>query len=166
MGKFDPLQRHLEGRHGAEIEMSFASIEAIIGGALPKAAARQDWWADKGGPNARQCKAWTDAGFRASLVPGAERVRFLRLGYRIVSRSEGVTLIAKENPSEAEMAEARQAWENLITLLARTAANAAHRLGIELDMDDPEVARDILEATFEGLFLSKPAKRQRSKKMS
>lgn len=166
MAKYDPLRRHLETRHGTEIEASFADIEAMIGGPLPKAAARPGWWtngsdATKGRTHSR---AWTEAGFNASLVAGAERVRFLRHGYRVVSRSEGVTYIEKENPSEEEMARARQAWENLIKLIARTAADASIRLGIEFDMDDPQVARDVMKATFEGLFLSQPARKPRSRK--
>jgi hypothetical protein len=81
-----------------------------------------------------------------------------------VSRGEGTTLFAKENPSEEEVAEANRAWESLIRLLARTAADASHRLGIEWDRDDPQVARDVIKATFEGLFYSPRSKKRRGSK--
>ena len=166
MAKYDPLRRHLETRHGTEIEASFADIEAMIGGPLPKAAARPGWWtngsdAKKGRTHSR---AWTEAGFNASLVAEAERVRFLRHGYKVVSRSADGTYIEKENPTEEEIARATQAWENLIKLIARTAAEASVRLGIEVDMDDPQVARAVMKATFEGLFLSQPEKKKRDRK--
>jgi hypothetical protein len=38
--------------------------------------------------------------------------------------------------------------------MARAAVDASIRLGIEFDVDDPEVARDVMKATFEGLFLA------------
>ncbi|HEX5184976.1 MAG TPA: hypothetical protein VFW19_17695 [Allosphingosinicella sp.] len=166
MGKYDPLRRHLETRHGAEIEVSFADIETVIDAPLPKAAARPGWWTNGSDATRGQThsRAWTEAGFNASLVAGAERVRFLRHGYRVVSRSADVTYVEKENPTDEEIARARQAWENLIRLIARTAAKASIKLGIEFDMDDPQVARDVMKATFDGLFLPPPAKKRRGGK--
>ena len=68
-----------------------------------------------------------------------------------------------ENLTEEQVAEARRALENLIKMTARATADACDRLGIEFDMDDPEVARDVMKATFEGLIYSKPAPAGRSK---
>jgi hypothetical protein len=45
----------------------------------------------------------------------------------------------------------------LAKVLARAAADAEHKLGIKFDIDDPEVARDLLIATFEALVFSRPA---------
>ena len=57
-------------------------------------------------------------------------------------------------PGEEEVAEAREAILRLARAMGRASAAAAHRLGIDFDMDDPQVARDVMMATFEGLFLS------------
>jgi hypothetical protein len=131
MGRYDPLQRHLAGVHGIEVELSFEAMERILGTSLPKAAARAQWWRNSSDSASarRPSSAWTEAGFNAALVDNEQRVRFLRQGYKVVSRSEGITVIAKENPSEEEIAKGTQAWENLIKLLARTAADVCHREG-------------------------------------
>lgn len=80
MAKYDPLGRFLGRRHGAEIEMSFADIERVIGGMLPNSAARPQWWANEIDPESRhvQSRAWRDAGYDAFLIKDAERVRFAR----------------------------------------------------------------------------------------
>ena len=150
MARYDPLERHLAAQHGMEIELSFGDVERIIGGALPKAAGYAKFWASQ--TRSMVPRPWTLAGFDASLVPGERRIRFLRRGYKVVSRGDGVTFIAKENPSEEEVAQGRQAWENLIKLLARAAVDASHKLGITFDMDDPQVARDVMKASFDGVF--------------
>lgn len=49
----------------------------------------------------------------------------------------------------------------LVRALARTTARACHDLGIEPNMDDPVVAREMLVATFDALFLSKPQESRR-----
>ena len=41
----------------------------------------------------------------------------------------------------------------LVEAMARDSAKAAHELGIEFDMDDPQVAREVMLATFDALFL-------------
>lgn len=43
----------------------------------------------------------------------------------------------------------------LIEAMARVSARAAQEQGIEFDMDDPEVARAVIMATFDGLFPAK-----------
>ena len=162
MGRYDALTRHLADQHATEVELSFMDLERVIGGPLPKSASRAVFWANEAETATRmgRCQAWTAAGFDASLVPGAARVRFLRHGYKVVSRSEGATFIAKENPSKEEIAETKRAFDSLIKLLARTAADASVKHGIELDMNDPEVAHGVIRATFDGLFLSPPIKQR------
>jgi hypothetical protein len=73
--------------------------------------------------------------------------------------------IVPEQPRDEEIAEGKQALENLVKSLARAAADACHNRGLEFDMDNPQVARDVMMARFQGLFLSphsqprgKPAK--------
>jgi hypothetical protein len=64
--------------------------------------------------------------------------------------------IAPDNLTEEQIEEGRRALENLIRLLARASAEAFYKLGFEPDMNDPEVARDVMKATSEGLFYSAP----------
>lgn len=65
------------------------------------------------------------------------------------------TWATPENLTEEQLAEGRRELENLIKIMARATADACDRLGIEFDMDDPEVARDVMQAAFEGLSYSK-----------
>lgn len=68
--------------------------------------------------------------------------------------------VAPENSTDEQVAEARRALEDLAKLLGRASANACHELGITFDMDDPEVARDVMMAALEGLVLSRPKDRE------
>ena len=72
------------------------------------------------------------------------------------------TWVTPENLTEEQVADARRALESLVKIMARATVDACDRLGIEFDMDDPEVARDVKKATFEGLFYSRPALAGRS----
>lgn len=74
--------------------------------------------------------------------------------------------VTPENLTEEQIAEARHALESLIKIMARATVDACDRLGIEFDMNDPQVARDVMKAAFEGLFCSKPAPSRRSKRAS
>lgn len=51
-------------------------------------------------------------------------------------------------------------------MLGRISARASHETGITFDMDDPEVAREVMKVTFEAVFTSTPprqgAKRRRT----
>ena len=69
-----------------------------------------------------------------------------------------------ENLTEEQIEEARRALESLVKVMAHATVDACHKLGIEFDMDDPAVACDVMKATFEGLFLSKPARPGRSRR--
>jgi len=75
----------------------------------------------------------------------------------MAKRNEPVTRwVAPENLTDEQIAEARRALEDFAKLLGRASANACHELGIGFDMDDPQVARDVMMATLEGLVLSRP----------
>ena len=79
----------------------------------------------------------------------------------MTKRNEPVTRgMAPENLTDEQIAEARRVLEDLAKLLGRASAKACHELGITFDMDDPQVARDIIMATFEGLVLSHPRARK------
>ena len=78
----------------------------------------------------------------------------------MAKRNEPVTRwVAPENLTDEQIAEARRALEELAKLLGRASAEACHKLGITFDMDDPQVARDVMMATLEGLVLSHPPSR-------
>ena len=68
--------------------------------------------------------------------------------------------VAPENLTDEQIAEARRALEDLAKLLGRANARACHELGISFDMDDPQVARDVMMATLEGLVLNRPPARK------
>lgn len=70
-------------------------------------------------------------------------------------------MVAPENLTEEQIAEARHALEDLVRQLARISARACHDLGIRFDMDDPDVAREVMKMTFEAVFYSKPPTRRR-----
>lgn len=61
------------------MELTFAEIERLIGGYLPKAAGNPQWWSEtgRGGRIPAQANAWGQAGYRAELK-GRERVVFDR----------------------------------------------------------------------------------------
>jgi hypothetical protein len=69
-----------------------------------------------------------------------------------------------DNLTDEQIAEGGRAFEDLIKVMARASARASHRLGIRFDMDDPEVARDVIKATFDGLFYSRPSEKKRNGK--
>lgn len=80
MGKYDPLHRHLRRQRAAELELSFAEIERILGALLPKSANRPQWWANVTDLDTAhvQRHAWGRAGYDAFLIAGRDRVRFRR----------------------------------------------------------------------------------------
>lgn len=80
MGKYDPLRDYLRRQRVSELELSFAEIERRLGSMLPNRAEHPTWWcraADLKDTQV-QTEAWREAGFTAILIPGTERVRFIR----------------------------------------------------------------------------------------
>ena len=76
-------------------------------------------------------------------------------------RNEPVTRwLAPENLTDEQIADPRRALEDLAKLLGRASARAVHELGISFDMNDPQVARDVMMATFEALVYSHPPTRK------
>jgi len=54
---------------------------------------------------------------------------------------------------DQKQAAAKAALEGLVVSIARASAQASASLGVEFDVDDPRVARWLMLATFEGLFM-------------
>jgi hypothetical protein len=68
MGKYDALGEYLRKQAVAEIPMTFAQIERLIGVPLPpKAQKHRAWWSNNPS-NSMMTKAWLDAGFRSEQV--------------------------------------------------------------------------------------------------
>lgn len=74
-------------------------------------------------------------------------------------REPEVRYAVLKNLTDELIADATRALDDLVKSLART--SACDELGIQLAMDDPEVAREVLKMTFEAVFLSSPKKRKR-----
>jgi hypothetical protein len=68
MGKYTPLGRYLRSQYSAEVPMSFADIERIIGAKLPPKAQRQRAWWSNNAANNVMTREWLDAGFQTERV--------------------------------------------------------------------------------------------------
>jgi predicted DNA-binding protein (UPF0251 family) len=75
--KYAPLFDYLSRSGEREVRLSFAEIEALLGGALPASARRAAaWWSNRG-KGAVQAAAWMIAGYHiVDLDLGGERVTF------------------------------------------------------------------------------------------
>lgn len=62
--------------------------------------------------------------------------------------------------------ETQEALKGIARYLARISAQVMVENNIQVNMDDPEVAREMLQATFDAVFLSgtRPANRKRSRR--
>ena len=82
MGKYDALGtflRRWKVRNDAPgVELSFAQIESIVRGLLPRAAADPQWWYMDEQAEPPHRRAWREAGFDAIADMAAERVYFQR----------------------------------------------------------------------------------------
>jgi hypothetical protein len=80
VAKYDPLGKHLRRKDSADVLMSFADVERVIGAMLPQSAELAAWWGNETSPDTRhvQCPPWLDAGYEATLMPGGDKVRFSR----------------------------------------------------------------------------------------
>jgi hypothetical protein len=156
MSNYEALEHYLRNLKCNHIELGFDRIEEIIGRPLPKAARSPAWWSNDPVADSRKGhrRPWLKADFNAELLPDRQRVSFVRRGCRIVWRKDDTIWLEPENLSEQELAQARQAADGLIKLIARITVDACNKLGVEFDMDDPEVARDVFGAVIEGLFRS------------
>ena len=78
MPKYTPLSRFLAAQDAAEVPMTFAEIETVIGARLPNSKQHPAWWSNNASNNV-MTRAWLAAGFRSAGVDvGGERLVFRR----------------------------------------------------------------------------------------
>lgn len=82
----------------------------------------------------------------------------------MAAREPDVLYVVPEDLTEEQIAEARERLKDLARSLGRISARVCHDMGIQFDMDDPEVAREVMKLTFEGLFLSAPPNKASKRK--
>jgi hypothetical protein len=81
MGKYSPLGDYLRAQRRSEVPMTFAQIERLIGGKLPRSHQYRAWWSNNAF-NSVMTKVWLDAGFRSAEVDIEQR----RLVFRKIAR--------------------------------------------------------------------------------
>ena len=83
-----------------------------------------------------------------------------------MKREPDVHYVVPEDLTEEQIAKAKETLHDIARLLGRVSAQVCHKMGIQFDMDDPEVAREVMKLTFEGMFLTAPKKPQRRSEAS
>ncbi len=69
--KYDPLSRLLLSRHPEPVALTFAELDALIGGLPPSARTTRSWWGNTNAAHQSQAHAWMEANYRvASLELG------------------------------------------------------------------------------------------------
>lgn len=81
MNDYDALRDYLKNQSRPELVLSFEEVEAIIGGALPRAAQRASWWDSLRSPQEKmpQREACLAGGYVATRLPDGKGVRFRRI---------------------------------------------------------------------------------------
>ena len=128
--KYDPLGDYLASRQTAEVPMSFAEIETVIGAALPpKAVDHPAWWSNNTSNNT-MTKVWLDAGFRTERV----NINARKLVFRRVGRPRATVADAALAPAIAQRGRADGGG-----LLARVRAGLAGTVHLAdgVDLTDP-----------------------------
>ena len=82
-----------------------------------------------------------------------------------MKREPDVRYVVPEELTEEQIAEAREKLHELARALGRVSSRVCHEMGIQFDMDDPEVAREVIKLTFEGLFFSSPPTPRKRRKV-
>jgi hypothetical protein len=80
------------------------------------------------------------------------------------SREPQVRWVVPEDLTEERIEEARERHRDLARGLGRISARVCHDMGIQFDMDDPDIAREVIKMTFEALFLSEPRPRRSARR--
>ena len=83
-----------------------------------------------------------------------------------MKREPDVHYVVPEDLTEEQIAKAKETLHDIARLLGRVSAQVCHKMGIQFDMDAPEVAREVMKLTFEGMFLTAPKKPQRRSEAS
>jgi phage gp46-like protein len=78
--EYKGLHKYLRERFAQTVVLTFAEIEDLMGGTLPRVAREQrGWWTDAGGDGALQSRTWTAADRTAVPNFSARIVTFERL---------------------------------------------------------------------------------------
>jgi len=97
MSKYEPLTKFLNQASTAEVPLTFAEMERIIGQPLPASKKYPAWWSNNPSNNV-MTKAWLAAGFQSERVDiGGERLVFRR-----VKESKPAAASAATKPSWSE----------------------------------------------------------------
>jgi hypothetical protein len=81
MGKYEPLKRHLKGQTAAELHMTFADVEALIGARLPRSAILYRMWWSNNASHHVHAESCLDAGYHTEQVDmDAKTLVFARIG--------------------------------------------------------------------------------------
>jgi hypothetical protein len=79
MSKYEPLRKHLENSRIAQVPMTFAEIESVLGFSLPPSSRRHRAWWSNNPSNSVITYAWLNAGYRTEQVDlEARRLVFRR----------------------------------------------------------------------------------------
>lgn len=73
MGKYEPLERFLNGRREARWRVSFGELESLLGFPLPQSAFKYPAWWSNDETGHSHAKAWVGAGWRTEEVDLAGR---------------------------------------------------------------------------------------------
>ncbi len=92
MGKYEALGNFLSKHKTANVRMSFAEIERVIGAKLPSSQRYPAWWSNNPSNNP-MTKVWLDAGFQTEQVDIA--------GRKLVFRKVAVPLSGSDDQSDA-----------------------------------------------------------------
>ncbi len=80
MSKYERLGDFLRSQHSAEVPMTFAEIERLLGFSLPSSARRYRAWWSNSASNSTMTEVWLRAGFETAQVDLAtERLVFRRM---------------------------------------------------------------------------------------
>ena len=84
MSKYEPLEQYLKGQTSAELHLTFADVEAIIGARLPRSAMLYRMWWSNNASHHVHAESWLEAGYRTEQVDmDAKTLVFARIGANI-----------------------------------------------------------------------------------
>ncbi len=90
MSKYEALGQFLKERREAQVAMTFAEIERLIGAPLPPSAHRHRPWWSNNGANSALTRVWLDAGFKSEQVDMAgQKLVFRRVNNLSLPRPPG-----------------------------------------------------------------------------
>ena len=103
MGKYEILSQFLREQATQEVPVTFAEIEHVIGGKLPRSAyVHRPWWSNNPS-NSAMTRVWLEAGFRTERVDMA--------GKKLVFRRMRENTV-RESPAPFHQAPAEVRMEN------------------------------------------------------